>query len=72
MKIRIMGTKEECLQAQEYYNKFSEDNELVKYCSVSTLYPNRNSKNQYRVYIDIVCDNYVNAMNNNEIALREK
>ncbi len=52
MKIRVMGTQEECKQAQEYYRQFA-TNEMVGYCSVSDLYPNRGSVNQYRVYIDI-------------------
>lgn len=52
MKIRITGTQDECILAQKYYNRFglSED---ISYCSVSNLYPNRNSINQFRVYVDI-------------------
>lgn len=52
MKIRITGTKDECILAQKYYLRFGES-EDVSYCSVSGLYPNRNSINQYRVYVDI-------------------
>lgn len=51
MKIRIMGTKDECLIAKEYYRALLQ-NKTVKSVSVSDLYPNRNS-NLYRLYIDI-------------------
>lgn len=54
MKIRVMGTREECEQAQRFYESLgSWDN--VLYSSVSGLYPNRGSNNQYRVYVEIVC-----------------
>ena len=52
MKIRVMGTRPECEQAQIYYNELAK-NENVDYCTVSPLYPNRGSKNMYRVYIDV-------------------
>lgn len=52
MKIRIMGTREECEQAQRYYSQFL-NSDMVNHCSISRLYPNRNSVNQYRIYIDI-------------------
>lgn len=52
MKIRVWGTEEECKQAQCFYKQFSK-NENVKSCSVSHLCANRNSVNQFRVYIDI-------------------
>lgn len=51
MKIRIMGTKDECLIAMEYYRSLF-DNKSVRAVSISDLYPNRNS-NLYRLYIDI-------------------
>lgn len=52
MKIRIMATKKECLQAKVYYEKMAQSG-AVSYCSVSELYPNRGSLNIYRIYIDI-------------------
>ena len=52
MKIRVMGTKEECEQARRYYSALSGD-ENVKSVSISDLYPNRNSFNIFRVYIDV-------------------
>ena len=52
MKIRIMGTQEECEQARRYYSQFL-NSDIVSHCSISRLYPNRNSVNQYRMYIDI-------------------
>lgn len=52
MKIRIMGTKEECRQAQEFYRRLGQQDE-VSYCSVSEPYPNRGSVGLYRVYVDI-------------------
>lgn len=52
MKIRVWGTREECEQAQCFYKQFS-NNKNVKSCTVSSLYANRNSVNQYRVYVEI-------------------
>jgi len=52
MQIRVMGTSEECAQAQEFYRMLGRDPD-VKYCTVSELYPNRRSVNQYRVYVNI-------------------
>ena len=54
MKIRVMGTKIECEQAQAFYRSFGQG-ENVSYCTVSGLYPNRGSVNQFRVYIEVVC-----------------
>ena len=57
MKIRIMGTQEECEQARHYYSQFL-NSDMVNHCSISKLYPNRNSYNQYRLYVDVTssCD----------------
>ena len=55
MKIRIMGTREECEQARLYYSQFL-NNKAVSSCSVSRLYSNRNSTNQYRIYIEVSCE----------------
>lgn len=52
MKIRIMGTQNECLQAKKYYEELAQSG-AVSYCSVSGLYANRGSTNVYRIYIDI-------------------
>ena len=52
MKIRVMGTRPECEQVQIYYNSLAKSDN-VDYCTVSDLYPNRGSKNMFRVYIDI-------------------
>lgn len=52
MKIRVWGTQEECKQAKNFYKQFAK-NENIKSCTVSDLYANRNSVNQYRVYIEI-------------------
>ncbi len=52
MKIRIMGTQEECNIAKSYYQTLSND-ENVKNISISNLYPNRGSSNQYRLYVEI-------------------
>lgn len=56
MKIRIMGTREECEQARRYYSQFL-NSDMVSYCSISNLYPNRNSINQYRLYVDVSSNN---------------
>ena len=54
MKIRVMGTLEECEQAQRFYTMLARGENILS-SSVSGLYPNRGSTNQYRVYIEIVC-----------------
>ena len=52
MKIRVMGTKEECLVAMGYYKNLEKDSN-VKFVQVSELYPNRGSSTLFRIYIDI-------------------
>ena len=37
MKIRVMGTKEECELAQEYYKEFVQNNDCVQSYSISDL-----------------------------------
>lgn len=54
MKIRVMGTREECEQAQRFYRILAKGENVIS-SSVSGLYPNRGSTNQYRVYVEIVC-----------------
>lgn len=52
MKLRVMGTADECKQAQDFYRRLGrQDN--VRYCTVSELYANRGSVGYYRVYIEI-------------------
>lgn len=53
MKIRITGTKTECEAAAEVYRQMETDSE-VAYCSVSKLYPCRESDKLYRIYIELV------------------
>lgn len=53
MKLRVMGTKDECKLAQEYYRTL-EKQDNVKYVEVSDLYANRGSRKLFRVYIEIV------------------
>ena len=52
MKIRVMGTADECKLAQAYYGAL-ERQDNVKYVSVSGLYQNRGSNTLFRVYIEI-------------------
>lgn len=52
MKIRVMGTMDECKQAQDFYRKLGSQSN-VKYCTVSTPYQNRGGVGLYRVYVDI-------------------
>lgn len=59
MKVRVMGTKAECEQAKRFYEAFGRGENVVYY-SVSGLYPNRGSNNQYRVYVEIVCRDETN------------
>lgn len=54
MKIRVTGTREECEQAQRFYGHLGKGDNVL-YSSVSGLYPNRGSNNQFRVYVEIVC-----------------
>lgn len=69
MRIRVMGTEEECRQAQRYYRQFGRGDQ-VEYCSVSELYPNRGSKNMYRVYIEISTkQDYCDVMNSKSVAV---
>lgn len=53
MKLRVMGTQEECALAKEYYRAL-ERQENVKYVEVSRIYSNRGSNTLFRVYIEIV------------------
>ena len=52
MKIRVMGTKNECLAAREYYASLEKDSN-VKRLSISDLYPNRGSNTDYRLYVEV-------------------
>lgn len=52
MKIRVMGTASECEAARSYYLSLGEQ-ENVKSVEVSRPYPNRDSVNQFRVYITV-------------------
>ncbi len=56
MKIRVTGTKEECILAQEYYKEYVANNKCIKDYSISRLYANRGNSNLYSVYIYI---NYI-------------
>ncbi len=52
MKIRVMGTADECKQAQDFYRRIGRQSN-IRACSVSEPYPNRGSSGLYRVYVDI-------------------
>lgn len=52
MKIRIMGTKDECELARKYYRELEKDAN-VKKVVVSDPYANRGSSTEFRVYVDI-------------------
>ena len=62
MKIRIMGTKDECELARKYYRELEKDAN-VKSVVVSDLYANRGSSTVFRVYIDIEYRDVVLAQN---------
>lgn len=53
MKIRIIGTKDECALAVQYYSELEKDTQNVKSVQISAPYPNRGSNTVFRVYIDI-------------------
>ena len=59
MKIRIMGTEEELKVAKEYYSGLTKE-DYIKSVTISDFYPNRNSYNQYRLYIEIEYKNLTN------------
>lgn len=52
MKIRVIGTLEELNVARDYYLDYARD-PSVKCVTVSQYYPNRGSRNVYRLYVDI-------------------
>ncbi|MBQ5929541.1 MAG: hypothetical protein IIX02_02005 [Clostridia bacterium] len=52
MKIRVMGTKDECLAAMAYYRELEKDSN-VKFVQVSDLYPNRGSSTLFRLYVEV-------------------
>lgn len=62
MKIRIMGTKDECELARKYYRELEKDPN-VKSVVVSMLYANRGSSTVFRVYVDIEYRDVVLAQN---------
>lgn len=62
MKLRVTGTRDECEIARAYYSAL-EAQANVKYVSVSTLYPNRNSNKLFRVYIEIEYRSETEEMN---------
>lgn len=53
MKIRIMGTKEECELATKYYQELERSDKNVRCMTISDLYPNRGSTTVYRLYVDV-------------------
>ena len=52
MKIRVMGTLDECNVATAYYRELEKDSN-VKYVQVSSPYVNRGSSTLYRIYVEI-------------------
>lgn len=52
MKLRVMGTKDECELARQYYSALEREPN-VKYVSVSRNYTNRGSNTLFRVYIEV-------------------
>lgn len=52
MKLRIMGTKQECEQAKKYYSALRTDIN-INYVEISELYPNSGSSTLYRLYVEV-------------------
>ena len=52
MKIRVMGTENECRVARTYYENLEREPN-VKFVQVSKLYPNRGSNTLVRVYVEV-------------------
>ena len=55
MKIRIIGTMEECAAAREYYSEL-EKQENVRSVTTSREYPCRDGRTQYRLYVEVWYD----------------
>lgn len=53
MKIRITGTKSECLGITNLFAEIAKNSNTISSLEISGQYPNRNSINVYRVYIDV-------------------
>lgn len=64
MKIRITGTKSECLAISNLFAEITENNKNIKCFEINSLYPNRNSKDVYRIYINV---EYEETNNDNTI-----
>lgn len=58
MKIRVMGTENECRVARTYYENLEREPN-VKFVQVSKLYPNRGSNTLFRVYVEVEYKNEV-------------
>lgn len=52
MKIRIMGTKDECLVATAYYQGLEKDPNVQR-VEVSKPYANRGSDTTFRIYVEV-------------------
>ena len=52
MKIRVMGTENECCVARVYYEALEREPN-VKFVQVSRLYPNRGSNTLFRLYVEV-------------------
>lgn len=52
MKIRVMGTENECCVARAYYEALEREPN-VKFVQVSKLYPNRGSNTLFRLYVEV-------------------
>lgn len=60
MKIRVIGTREECKQAKTYYEGLRSEHN-VKYVCVSGFYSCRGSADLYRIYIEVEYFDYIEA-----------
>lgn len=61
MKIRIMGTKDECEQVARFFlSQRGKDN--VSSVEVSSLYPNRAPSNLFRLYVEVTLKNCLNRL----------
>ncbi len=52
MKLRVIGTKEECETAKRYYDSLRKD-PRTKSVEISKRYPSRGSAELFRVYIEV-------------------
>lgn len=71
MKIRVMGSKDECNVAAAYYRELEKDPN-VKLVQVSNLYANRGSSTAFRLYVEVEYYTTTETVNARQLPSRRK